>query len=99
LLAIGTVYVQVADFAASGPIAIAGTRTDQKVVALTFDHSWAIIHALHPRHPAAAQPQSHLLIMAPGGQIPRVAKRWRPTPRNRQPRLPAQNYGDMPPDG
>jgi polysaccharide deacetylase family sporulation protein PdaB len=39
LLAIGTLYVQVADFA-DGPMAIAGTRTDQKVVALTFDHSW-----------------------------------------------------------
>lgn len=39
LLAIGTLYVQVADFA-DGPLAIAGTRTDQKVVALTFDHSW-----------------------------------------------------------
>jgi polysaccharide deacetylase family sporulation protein PdaB len=25
---------------AGGPMAIAGTRTDQKVVALTFDHSW-----------------------------------------------------------
>lgn len=40
LLAIGTLYVQVADVVAGGPIAIAGTRTDAKVVALTFDHSW-----------------------------------------------------------
>lgn len=40
LLAIGTLYVQVADVIADGPIAIAGTKTDQKVVALTFDHSW-----------------------------------------------------------
>ncbi|MBP2644933.1 MAG: polysaccharide deacetylase family sporulation protein PdaB [Firmicutes bacterium] len=40
LLAIGTVYVQVSDLLAGGPIAIAGTRTNQKVVALTFDHSW-----------------------------------------------------------
>lgn len=40
LFAIGTLYVQVADMINTGPIAIAGTRTDQKVVALTFDHSW-----------------------------------------------------------
>ncbi|MDD4600345.1 MAG: polysaccharide deacetylase family protein, partial [Negativicutes bacterium] len=40
LFAIGTLYVQVADMINAGPIAIAGTRTDQKVVALTFDHSW-----------------------------------------------------------
>lgn len=40
LFAIGALYVQVSDLANSGPIAIAGTRTDQKVVALTFDHSW-----------------------------------------------------------
>jgi peptidoglycan-N-acetylglucosamine deacetylase len=40
LFAIGTLYVQVADIVAGGPIAIAGTRTEQKVVALTFDHSW-----------------------------------------------------------
>ncbi|MGI6091934.1 MAG: polysaccharide deacetylase family sporulation protein PdaB [Veillonellaceae bacterium] len=40
LFAIGTLYVQVADMIDTGPIAIAGTRTDQKVVALTFDHSW-----------------------------------------------------------
>lgn len=40
LLAIGTLYVQVSDLVVGGPMAIAGTRTDQKVVALTFDHSW-----------------------------------------------------------
>ncbi|MBU2702884.1 polysaccharide deacetylase family sporulation protein PdaB [Sporomusaceae bacterium BoRhaA] len=40
LFLVGTVYVEVADLINSGPIAIAGTRTDQKVVALTFDHSW-----------------------------------------------------------
>ena len=40
LMAIGTVYVQVSDMVVKGPIAIAGTRTNQKVVALTFDHSW-----------------------------------------------------------
>ncbi|MBP2651017.1 MAG: pdaA 2 [Firmicutes bacterium] len=40
LLAIGTVYVQISEQLVTGPIAIAGTCTDQKVVALTFDHSW-----------------------------------------------------------
>lgn len=40
LLAISATYVQVADVISGGPIAIAGVRTDQKVVALTFDHSW-----------------------------------------------------------
>nr|WP_255319507.1 polysaccharide deacetylase family sporulation protein PdaB [Dendrosporobacter quercicolus] len=40
LLAISATYIQVADVIADGPIAIAGVRTDQKVVALTFDHSW-----------------------------------------------------------
>ncbi|VBB05834.1 polysaccharide deacetylase [Lucifera butyrica] len=40
LFAITALYVQVSDTINSGPIAIAGTRTDDKVVALTFDHSW-----------------------------------------------------------
>lgn len=40
LFAIGTLYVQVADLINAGPMAIAGTRTEHKVVALTFDHSW-----------------------------------------------------------
>lgn len=40
LLAVGTLYVQVADVVAGGPPAIAGVRTEQKVAALTFDHSW-----------------------------------------------------------
>ncbi len=40
LFLVGTVYVQVSDLINAGPIAIAGTRKDQKVVALTFDHSW-----------------------------------------------------------
>lgn len=41
LFAISAVYVQVSDqINTNGPIAIAATRTEQKVVALTFDHSW-----------------------------------------------------------
>lgn len=41
LLTICAVYAQVSDvITGGGPIAIAGTRTNAKVVALTFDHSW-----------------------------------------------------------
>lgn len=40
LFILGTTYMQVADVLKDGPIAIAGTRTQEKVVALTFDHSW-----------------------------------------------------------
>lgn len=40
IFAISTLYVQAANVIAGGPIAIAGTNTDHKVVALTFDHSW-----------------------------------------------------------
>lgn len=40
LFVIGALYVQAAEALNGGPIAIAGTRTEQKVVALTFDHSW-----------------------------------------------------------
>ena len=40
LFAISAVYVQVADLIDHGPNAIAASRTEHKVVALTFDHSW-----------------------------------------------------------
>jgi len=40
LFAVGAMYIQVAQRISGGPIAIAGTRTERKVVALTFDHSW-----------------------------------------------------------
>ena len=40
LLAISTMYVQINQLIYPGPIAIACVKTDQKVVALTFDHSW-----------------------------------------------------------
>lgn len=40
LFAISAMYVQVSDLINTGPIAISSTRTEQKVVALTFDHSW-----------------------------------------------------------
>lgn len=40
LFLVGAVYVQLADLLNAEPLAIAGTRTEQKVMALTFDHSW-----------------------------------------------------------
>jgi polysaccharide deacetylase family sporulation protein PdaB len=40
LLAISAMYIQVAELIAEGPMAISSTRTEKKVVALTFDHSW-----------------------------------------------------------
>ncbi len=40
LFAISAVYVQVSELINTGPMAIAATRTEHKVVALTFDHSW-----------------------------------------------------------
>lgn len=40
LFAVGVLYVQIAERIAGGPMAIAGTHTERKVVALTFDHSW-----------------------------------------------------------
>ena len=77
LLAIGTLYVQVADLVSTGPIAIAGTRTDQKVVALTFDHSWgnkftpSILDTLQQNHLKVT-----FFIMGPWAQkYPEVAKR------------------------
>ncbi len=77
LLAIGTVYFQVADLIAGGPIAIAGTRTEQKVVALTFDHSWgnkftpSILDTLKENNVRAT-----FFIMGPWAQkYPDVARR------------------------
>ena len=77
LLAIGTLYVQVNQLITDGPIAIAGTRTDQKVVALTFDHSWgnkytpAILDTLQQNNIKVT-----FFIMGPWAQkYPEVAKR------------------------
>ena len=77
LLAIGTVYFQVADLITGGPIAIAGTRTEKKVVALTFDHSWgnkftpSILDTLKENNIKAT-----FFIMGPWAQkYPEVAKR------------------------
>lgn len=77
LLAIGTVYFQIAELIDGGPIAIAGTRTEQKVVALTFDHSWgnkftpSILDTLKENNIRAT-----FFIMGPWAQkYPEVAKR------------------------
>ncbi len=40
MFVLSATYLQIAEVAANGPIAISGTQTEQKVVALTFDHSW-----------------------------------------------------------
>lgn len=40
LFVLSTTYLQISELVNGGPPAIAGTRTQQKVVALTFDHSW-----------------------------------------------------------
>ncbi|MBQ1249097.1 MAG: polysaccharide deacetylase family sporulation protein PdaB [Selenomonadales bacterium] len=40
LLLASALYVQAAGTASGSPMAIAGTQTTDKVVALTFDHSW-----------------------------------------------------------
>ena len=40
LLLASALYVQAAGSGDGSPIAVAGTKTADKVVALTFDHSW-----------------------------------------------------------
>jgi polysaccharide deacetylase family sporulation protein PdaB len=101
LLAIGTLYVQVADFAAGGPIAIAGTRTDQKVVALTFDHSWgnrftpAILDTLKANNLHVT-----FFIMGPwAAKYPEVAKRMAEDGHEIASHgYRHENYGDMSPE-
>lgn len=101
LLAIGTVYVQVADLSAGGPLAIAGTRTDQKVVALTFDHSWgnkftpSILDTLQ-RHNLKVT----FFIMGPwAAKYPDVAKRMVADGHEIASHgYRHENYGDMPPE-
>ncbi|MDU2066000.1 MAG: polysaccharide deacetylase family sporulation protein PdaB [Sporomusaceae bacterium] len=77
LFMIGAVYIQVADLIGHESLAIAGTRTDQKVVALTFDHSWgnkytgSILDTLQSRNLKAT-----FFIMGPWAKkFPEVAKR------------------------
>ncbi|MDR3588469.1 MAG: polysaccharide deacetylase family sporulation protein PdaB [Negativicutes bacterium] len=101
LLAIGTLYVQVADVVAGGPIAIAGTRTDQKVVALTFDHSWgnkftpSILDTLQRNNLKVT-----FFIMGPWAQkYPDVARRMVSDGHEIASHgYRHENYGDMSPD-
>jgi peptidoglycan-N-acetylglucosamine deacetylase len=101
LLVIGTLYVQVADVVAGGPIAIAGTRTDQKVVALTFDHSWgnkftpSILDTLQRNNLKVT-----FFIMGPWAQkYPEVAKRMVSDGHEIASHgYRHENYGDMSPD-
>mgnify|MGYP000862996708 CR=1 FL=1 len=101
LLAIGALYVQVADLVAGGPIAIAGTRTDQKVVALTFDHSWgnkftpSILDTLKRNNIKCT-----FFIMGPWAQkYPEVAKRMVTDGHEIASHgYRHENYGDMSPE-
>lgn len=101
LLAIGTLYVQVADVVAGGPIAIAGTRTDQKVVALTFDHSWgnkftpSILDTLQRNNLKVT-----FFIMGPWAQkYPDIARRMVSDGHEIASHgYRHENYGDMSPD-
>lgn len=101
LFAIGTLYVQVADLINTGPIAIAGTRTDQKVVALTFDHSWgnkftpSILDTLKQNDIKVT-----FFIMGPWAQkYPEVAKRMVADGHEIASHgYRHENYGDMTPE-
>ncbi len=77
LFAISAAYIQTAQQLAGGPMAVAGTRTEHKVVALTFDHSWgnkftpSILDTLKQN-----QIKVTFFIMGPWAQkYPEVAKR------------------------
>ncbi|SDF11527.1 polysaccharide deacetylase family sporulation protein PdaB [Sporomusa acidovorans] len=101
LLAISVMYMQVADVISGGPIAIAGTRTDQKVVALTFDHSWgnkftpSILDTLQKNNI-----HSTFFIMGPWAtKFPEVAKRIAQDGHEVASHgYRHENYGDMSPE-
>ncbi|MEN6566552.1 MAG: polysaccharide deacetylase family sporulation protein PdaB [Veillonellales bacterium] len=99
LFTIGAFYVQVSDLISTGPMAIAGTRTDQKVVALTFDHSWgnkftpSILDTLQKNNTKVT-----FFIMGPWAQkYPEVAKRMVADGHEIASHgYRHENYGDMP---
>ncbi|MCX7780091.1 MAG: polysaccharide deacetylase family sporulation protein PdaB [Negativicutes bacterium] len=101
LFAIGALYVQVSDLINSGPIAIAGTRTDHKVVALTFDHSWgnkftpSILDTLKQNNVRVT-----FFIMGPWAKkFPEVAKRMVADGHEIASHgYRHENYGDMTPE-
>jgi len=98
LFAIGTMYIQVAEMIAGGPMAIASTRTERKVVALTFDHSWgnkftpSILDTLKANNIKVT-----FFIMGPWAQkYPEVAKRMVTDGHEIASHgYRHQNYGDM----
>jgi polysaccharide deacetylase family sporulation protein PdaB len=101
LFAIGTMYIQVAEMIAGGPIAIAGVRTEQKVVALTFDHSWgnkftpSILDTLQKNNLKVT-----FFIMGPWAEkYPEVAKRMVADGHEIASHgYRHENYGDMTPE-
>jgi polysaccharide deacetylase family sporulation protein PdaB len=102
LFAISAAYIQVADrIAAGGPMAIAGTRTEHKVVALTFDHSWgnkftpSILDTLKARNIKVT-----FFIMGPWAKkYPEVAKRMVADGHEIASHgYRHENYGDMRPE-
>ena len=101
LFAISALYVQIADVVAGGPIAIAGTRTDQKVIALTFDHSWgnkftpSILDTLQSNNI-----KSTFFIMGPWAKkFPEVAQRMvKDGHEIASHGYRHENYGDMSPE-
>jgi len=101
LFAIGTLYVQVSEVINAGPIAIAGTRTEQKVVAVTFDHSWgnkftpSILDTLKQQELKVT-----FFIMGPWAKkFPEVAKRMAAEGHEIASHgYRHENYGDMTPE-
>jgi len=98
LFAIGAMYIQVAEMIDGGPMAIASTRTERKVVALTFDHSWgnkftpSILDTLKANNIKVT-----FFIMGPWAQkYPEVAKRMVADGHEIASHgYRHQNYGDM----
>jgi len=98
LFAISAMYIQVAELISGTPMAIASTRTEQKVVALTFDHSWgnkftpAILDTLKQNDIKVT-----FFIMGPWAQkYPDVAKRMVTDGHEIASHgYRHQNYGDM----
>jgi len=91
-------YIQVSQLISEGPMAIASTRTEKKVVALTFDHSWgntftpSILDTLKKNNIKAT-----FFIMGPWAQkYPDVAKRMVADGHEIASHgYRHQNYGDM----
>lgn len=98
LFVISAMYIQVAELIPGGPIAISSTRTEHKVVALTFDHSWgnkftpSILDTLKQNNIKAT-----FFIMGPWSQkYPDVAKRIMDDGHEIASHgYRHQNYGDM----